>query len=87
MCKSEQYDINVLMDPINGMTFEMWTFYEMPPSMLSHLRRKAHDWIKDYTGLSEEDAVLCQRMLSRQLLQSNSPVVEEQMPLGEISGN
>ncbi|KAF2633484.1 hypothetical protein BU25DRAFT_329187 [Macroventuria anomochaeta] len=55
MCKEEQYDINMLMDPVDGMTFEMWTFYEMPPSMLSHLQRKAHDWMKDYTGLSEKD--------------------------------
>lgn len=86
MCKCESYDINMLMDPIDGMTFQMWTFYDLPPSMLAHLRRKAHDWMKDYTGLSGADAARCQKQLAHQQQKSSSPI-EEREPLGEVSGN
>ena len=46
------YDINMLMDKEDGMTLECWCdYFHMAPSMLSHLRRKAFDWGKDYGGL------------------------------------
>ena len=38
------YDINMLMDKRDGMTLEVWVEYlQLPPSLLLHLRRKAHD--------------------------------------------
>jgi hypothetical protein len=47
------YDINMLMDKEDGMTLECWTeYFHQSPSMLSHLRRKAFDWRKDYGGLT-----------------------------------
>jgi len=50
------YDINMLMDKRDGMTLEVWVEYlQLPLSLLSHLRRKAHDWIKDYGGLSTKN--------------------------------
>jgi hypothetical protein len=48
------YDINMLMDGETGMTLEVWVnYYKRLPGLLSHLRRKAHDWIKDYGGLAQ----------------------------------
>ena len=48
------YDINMLMDPEDGMTLETWVYYfDKQPALLAHLRRKAHDWIGDYGGLTK----------------------------------
>ena len=50
------YDINMLMDRCDGMTMETWCeYFNLPPSLLSHLRRKAHDWIMDYGGLNKKN--------------------------------
>lgn len=38
------YDINMLMDPVTGMTLEAWVeYFNQAPGMLSHLKRKAKD--------------------------------------------
>lgn len=77
------YDINMLMDARDGMTLEVWVEYlDLPPSLLSHLRRKAHDWIKDYGGLSASNYDMIQEVLS------GSPTGStERAPLQETSGN
>jgi hypothetical protein len=42
--KEGHYDINMLMDKQTGMTLKAWVeYFNQPPLMLSHLRRKAHD--------------------------------------------
>ena len=55
--------------------------------MLSHLWGKAHDWMKDYAGLSKTDKELAKRYLNGQQKQADNSVVEEWVPLGETSGN
>lgn len=85
LCKKENFNINMLMDPWDGMTMDLWTqYYEQSPRLLSHLRRKAHDWIKDYSGLSKEDIAVANRFLNGE---RDSPVVEYRLPLTEVSGN
>ncbi|KAF1363299.1 hypothetical protein EJ07DRAFT_174010 [Lizonia empirigonia] len=76
------YDINMLMDRRDGMTLEVWVEYlDLPPSLLSHFRRKAHDWIKDYGGLSAENYRLINELLS------NSPEESTgRTPLGQLVG-
>ncbi|KAF1357619.1 hypothetical protein EJ07DRAFT_157614 [Lizonia empirigonia] len=77
------YDINMLMDRRDGMTLEVWVEYlDLPPSLLSHLRRKAHDWIKDYGGLSAENYRLVNELLSNSTEESTG-----RTPLGAVSGN
>lgn len=77
------YDINMLMDKRDGMTLEVWTDYlQLPPSLLSHLRRKAHDWIKDYGGLSPKNYAIIQELLS-----SSLEGLPGRTPLGDVSGN
>ncbi|KAF3013592.1 hypothetical protein E8E12_000155, partial [Didymella heteroderae] len=77
------YDINMLMDKRDGMTLEVWVEYlQLPPSLLSHLRRKAHDWIKDYGGLSPKNYAIIQELLS-----ASSESLLRRTPLGDVSGN
>ena len=40
----------------NGVSMTLWFgHYDMSPGFLLQLRRQAHNWRKDYKGLTEED--------------------------------
>jgi hypothetical protein len=79
------YDINMLMDKEEGMTLECWTeYFHQSPSMLSHLRRKAFDWRKDYGGLTvlNVDALKSYENDTRPNRETPG-----RSPLGEVNGN
>ena len=60
--KKGGYDINMLIDSENGMTLEVSVdYFHQTPGMLSHLRRKVHDWLKDYTGSTKDNLEAIQR--------------------------
>ena len=83
------YDINMLMDKEDGMTLECWVdIFKMAPSMLSHLRRKAHAWREDYAGLTQKNFDNIQRYQNDTRLQHETPEAEgEREALSEVSGN
>jgi hypothetical protein len=82
--KEGKYNINMLMDEECGMTMEVWVnYFRISPGYLSHLRRKAHDWKKDYGGLTRANYVALNRAYDNATLE-DSP---EREVLGEISGN
>ena len=78
----------MLMDSRDGMTMEVWVdYFDQTPGMLSHLRRKAHDWIKDYAGLSVENITAANRFQNGQREFAETPEPSERGVLEEISGN
>ncbi|CAG5190059.1 uncharacterized protein ALTATR162_LOCUS12119 [Alternaria atra] len=78
------YDINMLMDRQTGMTLEAWVeYFNQPPSMLSHLRRKAHDWRMDYGGLTQRNLDAIQKLYRN----AEADETPEREVLGEVSGN
>jgi hypothetical protein len=82
--KEGKYNINMLMDEECGMTMEVWVnYFRISPGYLSHLRRKAHDWKKDYGGLTRANYIALNRVYDDARLEE-SP---EREVLGEISGN
>ena len=86
------YNINMLMDGETGMTLEVWVnYYERPPGLLSHLRRKAHDWIKDYGGLAQANFDAATRQYSNAAeVVGDTQLAEEQRDhqvLSEVSGH
>jgi hypothetical protein len=82
------YDINMLMDPVTGMTLEAWVeYFNQAPGMLSHLKRKAKDWRKDYGGLTHANHEAIKRQQSDAAAQPEVPEEEECEVLGDISRN
>ena len=82
------YDINMLMDSRDGMTMKVWVdYFDQTLGMLSHLRRKAHDWMKDYAGLSVENITAANRFQNGQREFAETPEPSERGVLEEISGN
>jgi Na+-translocating ferredoxin:NAD+ oxidoreductase RnfG subunit len=78
------YDINMLMDVEDGMTLEVRVdYFQQTPAMLSHLRRKVHDWLKDYAGLTDENI----RRANKSLNAEEEVEAGDQEPLQEVSGN
>ena len=83
------YDINMLMDKEDGTTLECWVdIFKMAPFMLSHLRRKAHAWREDYTGLTQKNFNNIQRYRNDTRLQHETPKAEgEREAFSKVSGN
>ncbi|KAF1936049.1 hypothetical protein EJ02DRAFT_427870 [Clathrospora elynae] len=78
------YDINMLMDRQNGMTLEAWCeYFDLPPSLLLHLRRKAHDWRIDYGGLTRMNFEAMQKVYAN----AAGDETPQRTVLGEASGN
>jgi hypothetical protein len=88
--KDGGYDINMLMDVEDGMTIDVWVdYFKQTPAMLSHLRRKVHDWMKDYAGLTLENIKRADRLLNgeaRAEVEAEAEA-EHREPLQEVSGN
>jgi hypothetical protein len=79
-----QHDINMLMDKQTGMTLKAWLeYFNQRSSMLSHLRRKAHNWKIDYGGLTQKNLDATQKFY-RNAEANKTP---EQEMLAEVSGN
>jgi hypothetical protein len=72
------------MGAMCGMLIEVWVnYFRLSPGYLAHLRRKAHDWKKDYSGLTRSNFVSLNREYNN-VRQVESP---EQEVLREVSRN